>query len=96
MSKKIHIIIIFLLLPSVSDVPELQASNYGLTESQTFSTEGLLFANASSQANVNDVTDYLKKVYCNTMAVDFSAVEVFDLLSANFKIVKSECSFAHH
>ena len=60
---------------SVTDIPELQASNYGLSESETYPTEGLLFGHANNQAKLIDVTDYLKKVYCNTVAVDFTAVE---------------------
>ena len=61
---------------SVTDIPELQASNYGLSESETYPTEGLLFGHANNLAKLSDVTEYLKKVYCNTVAVDFTAVEV--------------------
>ena len=64
-------------LYSANDLPELQASNYGLSDSQTFAaTDGLLFANPAGHTSLADVTDYLKKAYCNTLAADFTAVEV--------------------
>jgi hypothetical protein len=48
-----------------------------LSDSQTFAaTDGLLFANPAGHTSLSDVTDYLKKAYCNTLAADFTAVEV--------------------
>ena len=65
-----------MLIFTHSALPELEASNYGLSGTETVSTDGLIYSSTSGQSSVAEITGYLKKVYCNTMAIDISAVEV--------------------
>ena len=59
------------------DMGELDPKRYGLDPAQKLqsSTNGLVFG-SSSLSSISDVKSYLESIYCGTMSVDFSAVEV--------------------
>ena len=55
---------------------ELDPKRYGLDPNQSLeSSSGILYG-PDSFSSVSDVKSYLESIYCGTMAVDFSAVEV--------------------
>ena len=63
-------------IPSAKELAELEPSRYGLSSDQTFSNvEGILHGPQPPTA-LSDIWTYLEKIYCGTMAVDFSTVEV--------------------
>ena len=79
--KKMNLLIIrlfnFLHFIRLDDVKELDLSLYGLDSNEELeSLQGLLHGDATSIKTLSDVRSYLATVYCGSMAVDFSAIEV--------------------
>ena len=56
---------------------ELDPSLYGLGQNDELeSLQGLLHGDSTSIKTLSDVRSYLSTVYCGSMAVDFSGIEV--------------------
>ena len=56
---------------------ELDPSVYGLGSQDEFgSAQGLLHGDSTDIKTLSDVKSYLSNVYCGSMAVDFSGIEV--------------------
>ena len=56
---------------------ELNPSLYGLGQNDELeSLQGLLHGDSTSIKTLSDVRSYLSNVYCGSMAVDFSGIEV--------------------
>ena len=56
---------------------ELDLSLYGLGQNdEPESLQGLLHGDSTSIKTLSDVRSYLSTVYCGSMAVDFSGIEV--------------------
>ena len=55
---------------SETTIAELNPANYGLTDSNSYSTQGLLFG-SNSNMSLNEIELYLKKVYSDKMTIEF-------------------------
>jgi len=61
--------------PPSGDLPILDPDRYGLG-TDALSTRGILYGHAGdAKMTPDEITSYLKKVYCNTMALDLLCVE---------------------
>ena len=61
----------------LDDMKELDPSLYGLGQNDELeSLQGLLHGDSTSIKTLSDVRSYLSTVYCGSMAVDFSGIEV--------------------
>ena len=61
----------------LDDMKELDLSLYGLGQNDELeSLQGLLHGDSTSIKTLSDVRSYLSTVYCGSMAVDFSGIEV--------------------
>ena len=66
----------FYFLLRSGNLPILDPDRYGLG-TDALSTRGILYGHAGdAKMTPDEITSYLKKVYCNTMALDLLCVEV--------------------
>ena len=58
--------------------PELCLSHYGLEgeENKLFRTEGMVSGLTQPEATLAEIVEYLEKVYCRTMSLEVSQVNV--------------------
>ena len=69
----------------LEDIKELDPSLYDLSLNQEFeSLSDLLYGGGSSMKSLSDVKSYLASVYCDSMSVDFSSVEVTSFMTSSF------------
>jgi 2-oxoglutarate dehydrogenase complex dehydrogenase (E1) component-like enzyme len=61
-------------LPSV--LPELDPARYGLSTSQQYQTQGILFGNAAATMTLDQVHAYLQSVYSKYIGYEFSHLQV--------------------
>ena len=61
--------------PPISEIsPNLTTSYYSLDPSKDFSVEGILYCNSDSMKSLEEITQYLKQVYCGGIALDVNCV----------------------
>ena len=66
----------FYFLLRSGNLPILDPDRYGLG-TDALSTRGILYGHAGdAKMTPDEITSHLKKVYCNTMALDLLCVEV--------------------
>ena len=72
----------------LDDMKELDPSLYGLGQNDELeSLQGLLHGDSTSIKTLSDVRSYLSTVYCGSMAVDFSGIEVNFLMKHSLLLV---------
>ena len=70
-------LLISFIFQRVDDLKEIKLSSFGLQpEDAISSANGLLYGDFSSIQTIEDVKNHLAQLYCGSLAVDFSAVEV--------------------
>ncbi len=74
----------------VEEVEELNPALYGLSRNDSVEDlHRLLFSpDLPANANVQAVQDQLARLYCNTISLDSSAIEVSTLRPSRFKIIR--------
>ena len=56
---------------------EMNPANYGLNSHDEINLKnGLISGDTSSIKTISDISSYLSKVYCGSLAVDFNCIEV--------------------